>query len=135
MSTSVDPDRGPRPLDSDVLHPPAALTHQVEVKRDRDRMLVCPAGEVDLATADTLEGRIVDLLEDGGCERAVVDLRAVTFIDSSGIRAILNAHRRARASGRSISILLGSPAIRRKFEIVGVTDYLEIEPDPSDGTP
>jgi anti-sigma B factor antagonist len=95
-------------------------------------MLVCPTGEVDLATADTLESRIVDLVEDGGSERAVVDLRAVTFIDSSGIRAILNAHQRARTSGRSISILLGSPAIRRTLEIVGVTDYLEIEPDPSD---
>jgi anti-sigma B factor antagonist len=97
-------------------------------------MLVCPAGEVDLATADTLESRIVDLLQNG-CARVVVDLRAVTFIDSAGIHALLNAHQRARKSGRSISILLGGRATRRPLEIVGVTDYLELEPDPIDGTP
>jgi anti-sigma B factor antagonist len=134
MNISVDPDRGRRPLDSDALHMPEAPTLQIEVKPDLDRMLVCPAGEVDLATADTLESRIVDVLHNG-CARVVVDLRAVTFIDSSGIRALLNAHQRARESGRPISIILGGPAIRRTLEIVGVTDYLELEPDRSDGMP
>lgn len=110
------------------------MTFRVEVKPDRDRMLVSPAGEVDLATADTLESRIVDLLQ-AGFARVVVDLRAVTFIDSTGIRALLNAHRRARESGGSVSIILGGPATRRPLEIVGVTDYLELEPDESDGTP
>jgi anti-sigma B factor antagonist len=134
MNTSLDPDRGRPPLDSHALRAPEALTLRIEVRPDPDRMLVCPAGEVDLATADTLESRIVDLLQNG-CARVVVDLRAVTFIDSAGIHALLNAHQRARKSGRSISILLGGRATRRPLEIVGVTDYLELEPDPIDGTP
>ena len=132
MSTSLNPDRGRQPLDPQALHPVEAPTLQVEVKPDR--ILVRPAGELDLATADSLERRIVELLRNGSA-RVVVDLRAVTFIDSSGIRALLNAQRQAGESGRSMSIILGGPAIRRTLEIAGVTDHLELEPDCRDGTP
>jgi anti-anti-sigma factor len=113
--------------------PPEARTLQVEVKLDRDRLLVCPAGEVDLLTAATLESRILDLLR-GGFDRVVVDLRAVTFLDSTGIRVLLSAHHRAREDGRSFSIILGGPATRRPLEILGLTEYLDLEPDGSDGS-
>jgi hypothetical protein len=64
MNTSLDPDRGRPPLDSHALRAPEALTLRIEVRPDPDRMLVCPAGEVDLATADTLESRTLEIGSD-----------------------------------------------------------------------
>lgn len=104
---------------------PGILT--IAVKPDRDRVLVCPAGEVDLATAGKLEGQILELLE-AGFDHVVVDLRAVTFIDSTGIRALFTTHSHAQATGRSVSLILGGRATRLPLEIAGIIDILEIEP-------
>lgn len=104
---------------------PGILT--IDVKPDRDRVLVCPAGEIDLATAGRLEGQILELLE-AGFDHVVVDLRAVTFIDSTGIRALFTTHSHAQATGRSVSLILGGRATRLPLEIAGILNILEIEP-------
>jgi hypothetical protein len=60
-------------------------------------------------------------------------VRAVTFIDSTGIRALLNAHHQARASGATVSINLGAIADHpvRPLELTGITDYLDLDPAPA----
>ena len=59
-----------------------------------------PSGDVDMAVADRLQDVITAHLSNGAV-RVVVDLGDVTFLDSSGIRALLLAHRFATAnSGR-----------------------------------
>lgn len=131
MSSSEKADRRELPYGADGA---VAETFHVEVKPDSDRVLVCPAGEVDLATADTLEREIVELVQNG-FDRVVIDLRAITFIDSTGIRALLNAHHQARDSGAAVSIILGGPATRLPLDLTGITDYLELDPGTSDGTP
>ena len=113
---------------------PEVGTLRVRVTWDGDRVLVCPAGDVDLATAGRLESKIVDLLHNG-FDRVVIDLRAVTFLDSTGIHALLNAHHRARESNRAVSIILGGRATRRPLELTGATDYLELEPATSAASP
>ncbi|MBO0746299.1 MAG: STAS domain-containing protein [Candidatus Dormibacteraeota bacterium] len=99
----------------------------LEIKPDRDRVIVCPAGEIDLANASTLQETVVELLERGfGC--VVIDLRGVTFLDSSGIRALILSHNRAQELGARTPVILGGPCTRRPLEITGVLDYLDIDP-------
>jgi anti-anti-sigma factor len=60
-------------------------------------------GELDLATAPQLEGALRELREAG--EPTVVDLRGLTFLDSTGLRALLQATADAQGGGWSLHIV------------------------------
>jgi anti-anti-sigma factor len=98
---------------------------RVDVRPDRRRVLVCPIGEIDLATAGDVEQHVAELLDEG-FGHVVVDLRGVSFLDSSGVRLMVVAHERARRAGARLSLILGSPRSARALELSGVLDVLEI---------
>ena len=54
----------------------------------------------------------------------VLDLRELTFMDSSGLRLILSAHAAARRDGAILEIVPGPPSVQRVFQICGVEDEL-----------
>ncbi len=62
-----------------------------------------PRAEIDMAVADRFGEAIITALTDGS-HRVVVDLTDVTFLDSSGIRALLMAYRFAAERDRSLTI-------------------------------
>ena len=68
-----------------------------EVRIDRDSRVVV-SGDLDLATAPQLMSA-VESLAATGARRVVVDLGAVSFMDSSGISALLRADQRLRGAG------------------------------------
>jgi anti-sigma B factor antagonist len=82
------------------------------------------AGELCLSTSPDFEAAIASVREDATL--IVLDLSAVTFIDSSGIHVILDAAARLRASDRRLALLRHSRVIERLFAIVGVTDEVEL---------
>ncbi len=54
----------------------------------------------------------------------MLDLRALTFMDSSGLRIILSANAAARRDGWRLQLVAGPPGVQRIFEICGVTGSL-----------
>ena len=69
-------------------------------RRAGDAVVVVPEGEIDLATIDELQAELDAAA--GRAERVVLDLRAVTFIDSAGVRLVLEAMRALpRVRGRA----------------------------------
>lgn len=119
---------GGLPPESDPDSDDELSRFSLNVTPGRDRVFVCPSGEVDLATAGKVEAAVVDLLE-RGFHRVVVDLRAVTFLDSTGIHALITVHERARQLGETVSVILGGPATRRALELTGLVDHLNLEHD------
>lgn len=97
----------------------------VEVRAAGDRVLVCPSGEVDVATAGAVESRIREQLG-RGARHVVVDLTGVTFMDSTGIRLLLVGEANAAGAGARFSVIAGSPASRRPLEICGLLEHLDI---------
>lgn len=61
-------------------------------------MIVCPAGEIDIETAPSLSEHLQDL-QGQGHHRLIVDFTAVTFIDSSGLGALVGVHQQLPADG------------------------------------
>lgn len=92
----------------------------VEVTREPGRLVVVPVGELDIATSDALERRIACLLVEG--VYVVVDLSSLWFIDVAGMRTVSRCVQLARRHGVRFSVALGSPRIRRLFELCGVLD-------------
>jgi anti-anti-sigma factor len=94
----------------------------LRVRPDRNRVIVEVSGELDLASVGKLR-ETLDELRGHGWEHIVIDLREVTFIDSTGLSLLLNAERSARRPGASFAILDSSPAVARLLEVVGLKDH------------
>lgn len=86
---------------------------------------IAACGEVDLSTADVLRSSLSDGAQ-VACE-LTVDLSAVSFIDSTGLRVLLEADAAARSNGHSLRLAHPSRAVRRILEIAGLLNHLEIQ--------
>jgi anti-sigma B factor antagonist len=80
-------------------------------------------GELDLAAKERFR-EVAESLERNGLRRVVLDLRGLTFIDSSGLRAIIDLWKRSQDDGFDLTIVRGGPSIARVFELVGLDDVL-----------
>lgn len=78
------------------------------------------SGELDLAGAPRLERIIADA--EGRELTIVVDLRGLTFIDSSGVHLIADASTRARRAGRALVVVRGRPQVDRVFTLTGARE-------------
>ena len=56
-----------------------------------------------------------------------IDLSGVTFIDSSGLAAIIEGHLRLGVQQRRLVIVGRSTAVQRVFDLAGVSDRLDLE--------
>jgi anti-anti-sigma factor len=83
-------------------------------------------GELDFAAAFDVELRLEEAIREA--DAVVVDLTGLRFIDSTGLRAILEARRLAQTAGVELRIVPGPPEIQRVFEVTGLLDELPFEP-------
>jgi anti-sigma B factor antagonist len=97
-----------------------------DVARDGETLRITLTGELDLARAAEVE----PVLRGDGARQRVLDLRELTFMDSSGLRLILSAHAAARRDGTILEIVPGPPSVQRVFQICGVENELRfVGPD------
>ena len=99
---------------------------------DRDgRAHLTLRGELDLATAAELEQLVNESLDAGN--EVVVDLRALEFMDSSGIRVLVAAHARAARVGARLFIVrpASGSAVAKIVEVSGLDGELNIVDDPA----
>jgi anti-anti-sigma factor len=78
-------------------------------------------GELDLLSAGWIRVPFQELASDGR-PQIVVDLAGLTFIDTSGIHALLDLDGDAREAGKRLRLAAVSEKVRRVFELAGVTD-------------
>jgi anti-anti-sigma factor len=84
-------------------------------------------GDLDLGAVPTLDERLT-LLEQDGVKAIILDLRDLSFIDSTGLRALLAASSRAANDGHRLAIVGAPDSARRLFEITG-TERILNEPE------
>lgn len=90
-----------------------------------EEVIVTVAGELDAATATSFRGEI-DKLIDAGARDVVMEAEAMTFIDSSGLRVLVDLLDRLRDAGGSIRISSLSPPARKVFEVTGLTGLFSL---------
>jgi len=91
------------------------------------------SGDLDLSTAKQAEQAIEEA--ERGVSLIVIDLRRLSFMDSTGLRVIVSADKRAKRSGRRAVIVQGPSAVRRVFEITRLGERLEIVDTPDEIEP
>jgi anti-anti-sigma factor len=103
---------------------------EVTVSTEDGVRVVAVSGELDLDTLAELNAALT--ADDGLLATTVVDLRGLTFIDSSGVSGVLAAARRARDAGGRLVCVPGSPTVKRVFELTGVDTVVEWVEGPGD---
>jgi anti-sigma B factor antagonist len=104
-----------------------------EVRQGRASAVLVVAGELDLATVGELESALQSLAK---TKRAVtLDLRELRFVDSTGLRLILEIDALARQDGFNFALVRGPETVQRIFAITGVEDHLVFVDAPEDLAP
>jgi anti-sigma B factor antagonist len=113
---------------SHETYPPFA----VAVQRDEAVATVVVSGELDLATVPQLSAIVA---EHRDARLLVLDLNAVTFIDSTGVRVLLEADRACAGAGSRLMVLLaGDGPVRRVLDLCELDGRLAVATDhPSPG--
>jgi anti-anti-sigma factor len=106
---------------------PALPDFSVDVLRHLGAVVVAPRGDVDMATVDRL--RAASDVPDAGL---ILDLRAVEFLDTSGINFILERQRHADTHGSSFTLVRGPEHVQRLFDIAGLNHRLRFVADPAE---
>lgn len=85
-----------------------------------DCAIIRVGGEIDVYTAPTLREALLELIS-RGISNVIADLGEVTFLDSTGLGAIVGGHKRLRAAGEGTLALACCPErIVRLFRITGL---------------
>jgi anti-sigma B factor antagonist len=86
---------------------------------------ICVRGELDLSDAPEL-GRLLDAERAAGRD-LLVDLRELTFIDSSGLAVLVWAAQSAAGSGRTLRLLPAPSGVMRVFDVTGLRELLPFD--------
>jgi anti-sigma B factor antagonist len=81
-------------------------------------------GEIDAHSAPALAGRFETL--PAGDDDVVIDMSEVTFMDSSGLRVLIDLHERLAATSRRLVIGSPSQPVTRLLEVAGLADHFAI---------
>jgi anti-sigma B factor antagonist len=95
----------------------------------RNGVHIALSGELDISTAPRVEEELRRVEQDAPAV-IVLDLRALEFMDSTGLRVIVSADGRARDEGRSLRLVRGPEAVQRIFRVTRLDERLEIGDDP-----
>jgi anti-anti-sigma factor len=89
----------------------------LDLRRTGDASVVSARGEIDLSTLAKATAALDAARE--GATAVFLDLRDVDFMDTSGLRLVIEEQRRAAAAGYRFAVVQGSRKVQRLFEIAG----------------
>ena len=96
-------------------------------QQDNGTPVISVMGEVDLATVPALEEALLGM-ERRPDRRVIVDLTGCTFLDSTGLRALVGTRERLERTNRRLALVLCTPGVLRVLQITGLDEVFEIYP-------
>jgi anti-anti-sigma factor len=101
---------------------------RLSTRRAGGTVTVTVAGEVDLATTDQLRDRVSSVLAGHGdghpVDRVMIEVGGVSFIDASGLGALVAMRNLAHEQDTPLVLSGISPALRRLLALTGLTAHL-----------
>ena len=116
---------------SESSTPPPDL-FSCELGRNGSSAWVRPVGDLDLDTVYRVEAALEGLRSEGWGD-LVLDLRGLTFMDSTGLRLVIRWHTAARDDGFRFAIVPGPDVVQRVFRLTGMDAHLTVADPPPTG--
>jgi anti-sigma B factor antagonist len=104
---------------------------EISEERRGDALVISASGRIDSNTAATLEAVLPQRVQ--ATDATVMDLSAVSYVSSAGLRVLLKGAKTAKASGHKLVLTGMAPAVREVFDISGFSAIFTIEPDVDSG--
>ena len=102
-----------------------------DVGRNGSSAWVGPEGDLDLDTVHRVESALAELRQEG-FGSLVLDLRGLTFMDSTGLRLVIRWHAAARDDGFRFAVVPGPDVVQRVFRLTGMDAHLTVAAPPPD---
>jgi anti-sigma B factor antagonist len=100
-----------------------------EIARDGQSAWVKPYGELDLDSVHRVETALEELRA-ADCADVVLDLRGLTFMDSTGLRLVIRWDTAAREDGFRFAVVPGHEVVQRVFRLTGMEEHLTFADPP-----
>ena len=97
----------------------------LDYERHRQTLTVRLAEELDHRAAVEMRGELDELLRDAGIRRLVLDLRKLSFMDSSGIGFIIGRYKLMQRRGGCVAVINADQRMDRIFEMAGLYKLVE----------
>ncbi len=118
----------PPPLTADQALGLGALTLRSQRDEDARTHVLAVDGELDIASAADVERELKRIEAAAPAANAIViDLRGLTFVDSSGLRMLIEASSRAQVSAHRLVLRRPTDGVFRAFEICRVDTLLPFD--------
>lgn len=108
-----------------MKHPTCELT---EERPDAETRVVVVSGEIHATTIPDFGVRLAAMIPDGTGSSVVIDLAAVSFIDSTGLSILLDGLRRINRGNGRLALVVANPTVLRLFEITRLDTTFAILP-------
>ncbi len=100
---------------------------QISEEMKSNVLVIAASGRIDSNTASTLEAVLPARIQEQAA--TVVDLSAVSYVSSAGLRILLKGAKIAKSNGHRLILAGLAPAVLEVFEISGFSAIFTIEPD------
>ncbi len=97
----------------------------MEHERKNDTVTARITGELDHCSAQTIRRELDMMITEPGVRNLVLDLKDMTFMDSSGIGVILGRYRQLRDRGGSVAVKNMNPQVERVFTLSGMRQVIK----------
>lgn len=104
---------------------------QLEQRANGNAVMLTATGELDVASAAEFVSEL-KRAQSSSARALVIDLRALTFIDSSGLAALVKVEHESRASGKRLVVIKGPHQVQQLFELTGLAERLTLIDSPDD---
>ena len=101
---------------------------EVTTQDSGGQVTVSLKGELDLSSVGKVE-EALKRVEADGPSLLILDLSQLSFLDSTGLRAVVTADERAREDVRRLVVVRGPVAVQRVFSITRLEERLEMVDD------
>ncbi len=103
-----------------------ADSFQVSVSHESDAVVVGVRGELDTYTAPELRARLHEVIDVEGTRALQLELSEMTFVDSSGLAVFVDALKRVRQHGGTLTLHAPSRSTTKVLEISGLNKIFTI---------
>ena len=93
--------------------------------------VVTAPGEIDITNAEGFRDALLSALN-AGAAGLIADLTPTTFLDSSGVTALVRAARRAAATGAALRLAVTAAPVLRVLSLVGIDRLIQVHPSVAD---
>ena len=100
------------------------MSFDCTIERAGDTITVVPEGDIGMETTPLMREVLRQVVESHDNGRIDVDMRAVTFLDSTGLGMLVAAHRAAAAKGIDLRLCEPGPVVGMVLQIANLDDVL-----------